>query len=235
MATSKILDLMDTVREDENRPEGLMEILENVQSQLGDDATDEDASELLVRCLAEQVEAIGDNYEMTEEDEKNMQEVTDIVRDYLDENQWKYAESKIRPDVICFELGFGMKQCHVRVKIYVETNPCVVRIDGIMPITMDPTYEYIVCKKILKFNYSKRFGSVEYDERDGELAYRYSFSTKHGLHKDDLDHAFHAVVISAVDCHEEIRKACAGRFSAGETREILVKINELVKDIQGEK
>ena len=85
-----------------------------------------------------------------------------------------------------------------------------------------------------KENYSKRFGSLKYDERDGEISFEYSYPIGHGVYQDDLDRVFHAVVSSAAGAYEMIRKYCVGKFKNKEINEILQKVNALVSDLSDE-
>lgn len=207
------------------------------REEMGDDASEADIAEAIQSCLLEQLSgALGSNDDdepvvLSEKNKDYMAKATAAVKEFLEENDWHYGTREIRPDLVLYELGFGVHNVNLRIRIHVEADPNVCRIDAVLPISADSTYEYPLCKVLAKENFAKRFGSFKYDERDGEITYEYSFLARHGIFKDDLDVYFHAVVSSAVSCYDDIRKCCVGRFKGKEVNEILKKVNDLVSDI----
>ena len=168
---------------------------------------------------------------LTDEDQAYMDRATQSVEDFLKSKNWRYSTRKQRPDLAVYELGFTMENCSLRARIYVEANPNVCRVDAVLPITGEALYEYPLCEKITNFNYMKRFGSLKYDERDGEITYEYSFLIGHQIYPDELNRYLRAVLSSADDAYAEIKKCCVGRFKSKEVNEILTKVNALVEDI----
>ena len=218
-----------------------IQMLRAKRDELGDDASEVEIIEAIKSCLEEFAgpedgEDDGEEDEpeeskLTEEQKLYMADATATVKKFLDDNEWHYNLRTIRDGLVVYELGFTVKGTNLRLRIYVEADPDVCRIDAILPINADAIYEYPLCKLLTKINYSKRFGSFRYDERDGEISYEYSFLSKHGINIDELDIYFHAIINTAADSYSVIRKCCVGRFSGEEKTEILNKLNDLVNDI----
>ncbi len=165
------------------------------------------------------------------EENKDYMENAVTVKEFLDENDWDYSTSELQSDLVLYELSLGAHNIKLQIKIFVGANPNSCRINVILPITADATYEYPLCKLLAKENLTKRFGSFKYDERDGEITYEHSFLTRHGIFKDDFTSYFQAVLGSVVSSYDDIRKCCVGRFKDEELNEILKKVHDLVSDI----
>lgn len=172
-----------------------------------------------------------DEISVSDEDKEALESAAESVRAVMARKKWKYSESKIRADYVKFELNFNCDSCKIKMRVYVETNPNACRIDAILPITGDQIYEYPLCKLLVKENYSRRYGAFQYDERDGEITYRYSFSTQAGLDGTVFEKAFIAVLNTADDCFPKIRRCAVGRFTSAETDEIINKVNALITDL----
>lgn len=155
----------------------------------------------------------------------------ETVRGVFDTKNWKYTEKELREGICLFELSFKMENCSIRMKVYVETDPDVCRIDAILPITADSTYVYPLCKLLVKENYSLRYGAFQYNESNGEITFSYSFSTIAGLSADVFTKMFLIIANTADDSYPQIKKHCVGKFSSKETDEILNIVDKLMKDI----
>lgn len=157
----------------------------------------------------------------------------------MKENQWHYNLDSHIPGQKIYEMSFNLTNskdfnlpnCSLRVRVYVEAAPKMCRMEALLPVKADRTYEYPLCLAIAKANAPKRLGAIKYNERSGELTYDYSFLISHGVYPDDLSRVFHAVVSSAAKMYADIRKCCVGRFTSTEINEILTKVNALLIDI----
>lgn len=235
-------NFFDTVIEDFKKANGgnedeVITALRAKREELGEDASESEVMSAVRSCLMSQLSSVlgrvADDKPvvLSDNDKEYMEKATAVVKEFLDENHWHYGTRELRNDLVLYELGFGVRGVNLRIRIHVEADPNVCRIDAVLPISADSTYEYPLCKVLAKENFAKRFGSFKYDERDGEITYEYSFLARHGILKDDLETYFHAVVGSAITCYDEIRKCCVGRFKGKEVNEILKKVNALVSDI----
>lgn len=235
-------NLFDKMIEDLKKANGgeedeVITALRAKREELGDNASEKDIAEAIQSCLMEQLSGVLESNDddepvvLSEENKNYMDKATAAVKEFLDDNNWHYGTRELRSDLVLYELGFGVRNVNLRVRIHVEADPNVCRIDAILPISADATYEYPLCKVLARENFAKRFGSFKYDERDGEITFEYSFLARRGIFKDDLETYFHAVVSSAVSSYDDIRKCCVGRFKGKEVNEILKKVNDLVSDI----
>lgn len=237
MASNKITDLINQLKHDENRPaqaNALIPLLEAKQVELGDDATEEQIDQAIQECImAHLVGSLGISADGAsgEEMKEYMEGATTAVKSFFYDEGWHYTERISKPDLVVYELGFNLQNCSLRMRVHVEAMPQVCRIDAILPITADETYDYLLCKAIAKENYPRRYGAMQYDERDGEVSYRYSYPIGHGVYKDDLKRIFLAVANSASESYAEIKKHCVGKYKTKEINNILKKVNALVSDL----
>ena len=201
------------------------------RDELGDDASEGDIAEAFMSCIMDHNGINSRPAVLSEESRNYMEKATAAVKEFLDSNNWHYGTTKLREDIVLFEFALGTNNVRLRMRIHIEENPNVCRIDAILPILADATYEYPLCKKLASENYMKRFGSFKYDEQDGEISYEYSFLAHPDNLKDDLDTYFHAVTGTASSCYDDIRKYCAGRFKSKEVSDIVKKANDLVREI----
>ena len=154
------------------------------------------------------------------------------VTDFFESESWKYREIITRPDLIAWELGMTGDHFTVRMRVAVEADPRVCRIDAILPAAVDPVYDAILCKELVKLNQPLRYGAFQYDESDGELSYRYSFPTQNGLYSDDLSRIFLAVLLTAKREFPKLQKFAVGKFSKAEEKQIQDYIERLMRDLE---
>lgn len=237
MASNKLTEMLTNLKNDENRPpqaEDLIRRLEEKQAELGEKATDEQVEQAIKECLMAHIigtAGVSGNGDGDAETSEYMESATSAVKAFFEEEGWRYSERLSQSDVVIYELGFNLENCVLRVRVHVEAFPQVCRVEAILPITADATFDYPLCKVLAKENYPRRFGALQYDERDGEVSYRYSFPIGHGVYKDDLKRIILAVANSASDSYDVVRRYCVGRYKKKEINEILVKVNALVNDL----
>ncbi len=213
------------------------------RDELGDDVSEQEARDAALSVLMQFMPTDGsddagsssssssdDDIQLTSKDIACMEATKAMIVEYLHDEEWHYSTSSLRKDVFIFEFGCTLKSVSLRIKIYVEGDPNVCRIVVYLP-SADAIYAYPLCKLLAKENYSKRFGSFKYDERDGEVCYEYSVLTENGLTKDDFERYLNACLGSAANGYADIRRYCVGRFKRAEVDEILEKVNDLVNDI----
>lgn len=95
---------------------------------------------------------------------------------------------------------------------------------------VDRVFAYPLCEKMAAENFPRRFGALQYDARDGELSYRYSFPITHGLHKDDFRTVFVAIIASANASYDMVKQYTVG--SRRPTREeITCRAQELIIEL----
>ena len=154
------------------------------------------------------------------------------VTDFFEREDWNYREIITRPDLIAWELGMTADHFTVRMRVAAEADPRVCRIDAILPAAVNPVYDAILCKEIVKLNQPLRYGAFQYDESDGELSYRYSFPTQNGLYSDDLSRIFMAVLLTAKREFSKLQKYAVGKFTRAEEKQIQDYIERLMQDLE---
>lgn len=169
--------------------------------------------------------------QIPEMEEDTMNTCMDVVREYLDGKQMNYREFSIQEDIQTFELHLTSEEKGVLVKVFLQSDPAICRIDCIYPFRADKDFIFPLCEKMMAENYPRRFGALQYDASDGELSYRYSFPITHGLHRDDFDMVFMIVVASAFASYEDVRRFAAGRFRRADREEIICKAQKLIIEL----
>ncbi len=154
------------------------------------------------------------------------------VVEFFEREDWNYREIITRQDLIAWELGISGDRFTVRIRVAVEADPRACRIDAILPAAVDPVYDAILCKEIVKLNQPLRYGAFQYDESDGELSYRYSFPTQNGLYSDDLSRIFMAVLLTAKREFPKLQKYAVGKFTRAEEKQIQDYIERLMRDLE---
>jgi len=213
----------------------LLRMLYAKAEELGEDPSDEEAeeavnqvrTELLMQILRCKQATEADNYDWDEDTRDNMV----LIRSVFEDMEVRYREYVPQQGVYAFELGLTTDGKKLNMKVYLEEDPKVCRIDAVYPFQAEPEFVYPLCLKLAAENYQRRYGALQYDASDNELSYRYSFSVKHGLYEDDFRGAFLAVVASAHASYDVVKQYAVGRFRRADREEIICKAQKLIIEL----
>ena len=213
----------------------LLRMLYAKAEELGEDPSDEEAeeavnqvrTELLMQILRRKQAAEADHYDWDEDTRENMA----LIRSIFADMEVRYREYVPQQGVYAFELGLTTDGKKLNMKVYLEEDPKVCRIDAVYPFQAEPEFVYPLCVKLAAENYSRRYGALQYDASDNELSYRYSFPVKHGLYEDDFRSAFLAVVASAHASYDVVKQYAVGRFCRADREEIICKAQKLIIEL----
>ena len=238
---NKLQEAIAKLEADENRSElneRLLQMLQEKQQELGGDISDEEADEAVGEVIKEHLlEALREVVPHVEEDDEEedwdetMEEAMEVIHRVFRKRSWKYRDYIHQRGVKAFELGIRENGKLLRVKVYLESSAKVCRIDAVFPFQAERDFAYPMCEKLMKENYPRRFGALQYDERDGELSYRYSFPIRHGLHEDDFQTVFMAVTASAYASYDAVRQFAVGRFRKPERDAITCRAQKLIIEL----
>ena len=236
---NKIREMIEKIEEDEDRTEGserLIALLKARECELGEDISDEIAAEAIKECfsayLAEKVTHCSDKSELSEEEIAHKNRVFAVVKEYFDEERMWYSADSLQKGIECIEMGVRFVGGNLKIKIFVEARPKVCRIDVIYPVNADPEFDYVLCRKIADENYPRRFGALQYDARDGEVSYRYSFPTHQAFSKADFEEVFKLVMSAARGSYKAVRRCCVGLFKPSERHSIIEKAEKMIETIK---
>ena len=218
--------------------ERLLQMLLEKQQELGDDISEDEAEEAAgevfkehlleaLRSVVPHVEDDGDEEGWSE----IMEDAMEVVHRVFRKRSWKYRDYTHQKGVKAFELGIRENGKLLHVKVYLESSAKVCRIDAVYPFQAERDFAYPLCEKLMKENYPRRFGALQYDERDGELSYRYSFSIQHGLHEDDFQNLLMAVMASAYASYDAVRLYAVARFRKPERDAIVCQAQKLIIEL----
>lgn len=156
-----------------------------------------------------------------------------VVREVFQSMGLLFHDYPQQKGVHVFELtvrGDNKKLC---MKVYLETETRMCRIDALYPFIADQVFAYPLCEMLLKENYSHRYGALQYDAFDGELSYRYCFPITHGLLFNDFAFIFMAVVKSALTSYDIVKIYARGRFHMMNVRQqIADKLEDLLNELE---
>lgn len=223
----------------------LLEMLLQKQEELGVDPSDEEADAAVRQVIKDHLmfalrqKFMGGKYSDGEDDDPENNDLTEdldtkisLVREVFNDMELHFRDYRHQKGVHAFELGIRENGKQLRMKVYLESDPKVCRIDAVYPFTADREFAYPLCEKLLEENYPRRYGALEYDARDGELAYRYSFPITHGLYKDDFKTIFLTVVKSAMTSFDTVKQYATGRFHKDTRKQIADQVQKLLNELE---
>lgn len=222
----------------------LLEMLLQKQDELGENPSDEEAEEAVRQVIREHLmfalrQKFMEGKHSEEDDEPendgatdNLEDEISLVREVFKKMDLHFRDYHHQRGVHAFELGIRENGKQLRMKVYLESDPKVCRIDAVYPFTADREFAYPLCEKLLEENYPRRYGALEYDARDGELAYRYSFPITHGLYKDDFKTIFLTVIKSAMTSFDTVKQYASGRFRKDTRKKIIDQVQKLLNELE---
>lgn len=215
--------------------EQMLQLLYAKANELGMDPSDEEAEEALTQARVEFVlhylrskrATEAESYDWDEDTREHMA----LIRNVFEDMEVRYREYSPQSGVYAFELGLTTDGKKLNMKVYLEEDPKVCRIDAVYPFQAEPEFVYPLCVKLAAENYNRRYGALQYDASDNELSYRYSFSVKHGLYEDDFRTAFMAVLVSANASYDVVKQYAVGRFRRADREEIICNAQKLIIEL----
>lgn len=237
---NKLQEAIEKLEAVEDRSEGLEQLLQMMQEksrELGRDPSEEEAERGLKQVISQHLthvlkrrpreEEAEEEVVWTEEMEHNM----DVIRSVFDSMELNYREYVHQEGVQAFEMGLTHRGKHLQMKVYLEASPKVCRIDAIFPFQADSVFAYPLCEKMAEENYPRRFGTLQYDARDGELSYRYSFPVDYGIQEDVFRKVFLAITASAHASYDVVKQYAVGRFRRPDRDAIMCRAQELIIEL----
>ena len=212
--------------------EEIIQKLEKKQAELGEHATDAQMVQAIRECVFGDDEAAMALLHKRDHDaELFLEQAEADITAFFKKHELHYIRHAPERAIAVYELPFQMENAIfiVRVILEAETESC--RIDAAYPFFAEKTYEYPLCKAIAKENIRYRVGALQYDERNGEVSFRYSYSISHGVYEDELGRSFECVLEAAENSYAVIQKNCVGKYERNEAKEMLNEINALVNDL----
>lgn len=222
----------------------LLEMLLQKQEELGADPPDEEVDAAVRQVIKDHLmfalrqKFMGGKHSDDEDDDPENDDIAEdldtkisLVREVFNDMELHFRDYRHQKGVHAFELGIREKGKQLRMKVYLESDPKVCRIDAVYPFTADREFAYPLCEKLLEENYPRRYGALEYDARDGELAYRYSFPITHGLYKDDFKTIFLTVIKSAMTSFDTVKQYATGRFHKDTRKKIVDQVQTLLNEL----
>ena len=156
----------------------------------------------------------------------------DQIRNILHEIGLHFCDFEIKEGVHAFESPLCVDKKWLVVKLYVESDPKMLRMDVTYPFFAKKTLAPFLCEKLIKENYPRRFGALLYDESDGELVYQYNLPMVLGLHKDEFLAVFMALTKGALDSYDTVFRYAQGTFDEREKKILAARATVLANMLE---
>lgn len=210
----------------------MIQKLEKKQEELGEHATDAQMTQAIRECaFGDDESAMALLHKMDHGTEQFLERAEADVIAFLEKHQLHYVRRAPEQAIVIYELPFRTKNINYLVRVILEAEAKACRIDAVYPFSAEKIYEYPLCRAIAKENFRYRYGALQYDERDGEISFRYSYSISHGVYEDELGRSFECVLRSAENSYAVVQKNCVGKYKRNEAKEMLNELNALVGDL----
>lgn len=211
-----------------------LKLLYKKDRELGPDPSEEEAEEAIAQAEAELMQHMRSRKQAamgTDEWDEDMEESAAVIRRVFRDLGCPYRGYVHQRGIYAFEFSLMDDYKKLQMKVYLEADLRVCRIDAVYPFQAEPEFVYPLCVKLAAENQKSRYGALQYNPSDNKISHRYSFSVKHGLCEDDFRTAFMSVVISANACYDVLKEYAAGRFQQSDRDEIICKARKLIMEL----
>jgi hypothetical protein len=160
-------------------------------------------------------------------------EIIERFEAYMSREGWKSVSKNVDEDGdITYEANFSVEGLILRGRVILESAGQTMGIMVILPTNCACEYSLIMDEYVASFNYSKKFGSLQHDARDGAVEYSYSYLYLDGFNINVFDKYFNYCLSTAVEAYPDVAKLCVGRLSRRQLAALNEKLNRLVNALK---
>jgi len=234
---NKLQETIEKLEADTNRTETeeqLLRMLYEAQDALGEAASDEAAETAVIEARKELLRRMLYRHSFGDEDpvwSTWMEESIGTVRSVFEKMGMEVREYIPQQDVFAFEANVRVQGKRFVMRVYLEEDTRVCRIDADFPFQAEEEFRFPLALKMAEENYPRRFGALQYDAEDGSLSYQYTFQISHGMHRDEFKNAFKAVVFSAGDSYDAVKRYACGRYNKAERNDLICLAQQLIIEL----
>ncbi|MDR1640288.1 MAG: hypothetical protein LBC41_11940 [Clostridiales bacterium] len=161
------------------------------------------------------------------------EEIMAELEEYMSTSKWKAVSKTLLADGdIAYDANFSINGRAMRSTVIIEATSQAIRIVVTLPAKCMPEYGLIMAEYVTNFNYTKRFGTLQHDTRDGNIEYTYAYSYAEGFKVKTFDVYFNSCLFTAADACQEVDRLCVGRLSRRQLAELNEKLNRLVNALK---
>lgn len=197
------------------------ESLDNDVDWLEDDEDDEDDGRAFHLNLDSVLDLSGDTT-------KEIEQIRSIFR----EMDLHICDFEIKEGVHAFEGTLYSDRKWLLFRIYVESDPKMVRMDVKYPFFAKKALAPFLCEKLIEETYPRRFGALLYDASDGKLVYQYNLPMSLGLHSDEFLAIFLSLTKSAFDSYDTVFRYAIGDFTKPEKWLLATHAQDLINMLE---